>query len=94
MNDAFRKHVESLHPAFERLMGMPPVKVCSLPKQMPKRGVYLFSEGDSHLYVGRTNRLRQRLAEHCRKSSTHNSAPFAFLLARNASEMKFRELPG
>jgi predicted GIY-YIG superfamily endonuclease len=54
---------------------------------MPDRGIYLFSEQDSHLYVGRTNRLRQRLGEHCRPSSTHNSAPFAFLLARKASEM-------
>lgn len=88
MNDSFRKHVESLHPSFERLMAMAPVKVCALPKEMPKRGIYLFSEGHSHLYIGRTNRLRQRLAEHCRKGSTHNSAPFAFLLARTASEMK------
>jgi predicted GIY-YIG superfamily endonuclease len=49
---------------------------------MPERGIYLFSEANNHLYVGRTNRLRQRLSEHCRKSSTNNSAPFAFLLAR------------
>jgi predicted GIY-YIG superfamily endonuclease len=67
---------------------MVPAKVCSLPKVMPNRGIYLFSEGNDHLYVGRTNRLRQRLSEHCRKSSTHNSAPFAFLLARAACEMK------
>jgi len=45
----------------------------------------LFSEGDNHLYVGRTNRLRQRLLEHGRPSSSHNSAPFAFLLAREAT---------
>ena len=85
MNDAFRQHVESLHPSFERLMAMRPVKVYALPKEMPKRGIYLFSDGDSHLYVGRTNRLRKRLSEHCRKGSTHNSASFAFLLAREAS---------
>jgi hypothetical protein len=82
MNETFREHVESLHPSFERLMAMPPVKVCTLPKSMPTRGIYLFSEGAKHLYVGRTNRLRKRLKEHCRKSSSHNSAPFAFLLAR------------
>src|SRR5439155_21282667 len=87
MNETFRAHVESLHPSFERLMAMPPVKVCALPKTMPAHGIYLFSEGDKLLYVGRTNRLRQRLTEHCRRSSTHNSAPFAFLLARAASGM-------
>jgi hypothetical protein len=87
MNETFRAHVESLHPSFDRLMAMTPVKVCALPKAMPARGIYLFSEGDTHLYVGRTNRLRKRLKEHCRKSSTHNSAPFAFLLARKLSGM-------
>src|SRR5882762_2836430 len=49
---------------------------------MPERGIYLFSEGDLHLYVGRTNRLRQRLAGHCRPSSNHFSATFAFRIAR------------
>jgi predicted GIY-YIG superfamily endonuclease len=82
MNEIFREHVESLHPSFQKLMGTKPVKVCTLPKGMPSRGVYLFSEGEKHWYVGRTNRLRQRLQEHWRRSSTHNSAPFAFLLAR------------
>ncbi len=85
MNEIFRAHVESLHPAFERLMAMPPVKPCSLPINMPSRGIYLFTETGIHLYVGRTNRMRQRLREHCRASSTHNSAPFAFLLAREAT---------
>ena len=66
-------------------MSMRPVYACSLPTVVPERGVYLFSEGDSHLYVGRTNRMRARLHEHCRRSSSHNSAPFAFLLARKAS---------
>jgi hypothetical protein len=82
VNETFRQHVESLHPSFERLMAMAALKVCDLPRSMPSRGIYLFSERDAHLYVGRSNRLRTRLSEHCRKSSTHNSAPFAFLLAR------------
>jgi hypothetical protein len=82
MNEDFRKCVESLHPSFERLVAMQPLKSCNLPTLIPRRGVYLFSETDVHLYVGRTNRLRARLQEHCRASSGHNSAPFAFLLAR------------
>jgi len=86
MNEAFRAHVESLHPSFEKLLSMSPVRVCDLPKAMPTHGIYLFSEGDKHWYVGRTNRLPKRLAEHCRKSSSHNSAPFAFLLAREDTE--------
>lgn len=64
---------------------MTPVGVLALPREIPTRAVYLFSEGDGHLYVGRTNRLRQRLLEHGRLSSGHNSAPFAFILAREAT---------
>ena len=50
---------------------------------MPRQGVYLFSEGSRHLYVGRSNRLRQRLQSHCRPSGDHYTATFAFLIARH-----------
>jgi hypothetical protein len=66
-------------------MAMTPVTAATLPRRIPTSGVYLFSEGNNHLYVGRTNRLRRRLQEHCRPSAGHNSAPFAFLLARKAT---------
>ena len=85
MDNRFRAHVESLHPSHEKLMAMAPVTALTLPPGMPAKGVYLFSEGAHHLYVGRTNRLRQRLQEHSRPSSRHDSAPFAFLLAREAT---------
>ena len=54
-----------------------------LPKEVPERAVYLFSEGERYFSVGRTNRLRHRYREHCRQR--HNDAPFAFKLARIAS---------
>ena len=84
MDNRFRAHVKALHPSFKHLVAMAPVSV-PLPRGMPARGVYLFSEGERHLYVGRTNRLRQRLLEHGRRGSDHNSAPFAFQLAREAT---------
>lgn len=61
---------------------MPPVTVATLPRDMPTSGIYLFSENSEHLYVGRTNTIRKRLQSHCRPSSGHNSATFAFRLAR------------
>ena len=85
MNDTFRAHVESLLPAFKRLVAMRPVNVRPLPTVVPERGIYLFSEGRRHLYVGRTNRMGGRLREHCRPSSTHGTAHFAFILAREAT---------
>ncbi len=49
------------------------------------QGVYLFSEGDQHLYIGRSNNLRQRYRQHSTPGSQHNQAVFAFKLARVAT---------
>lgn len=83
MNARFRELIDSLEPQFRRLVAMTPVKYASLPRQIPSRGIYLFSDGQRHLYVGRTNRLRQRLQNHCQPSGTHFTATFAFRIARH-----------
>lgn len=88
MNGKFRNFIDLLEPLYRQLMAAPPVKVEALPPDMPTAGIYLFSERGQHLYVGRTNRMRARLQEHCRPSSTSNSAPFAFTLARNATGLR------
>lgn len=82
MQERFRQFLDHLEPKFQALVLMPPVKFGILPRQVPERGIYLFSEDQQHLYVGRTNRLRHRLAGHCRPSSTHFTATFAFRIAR------------
>lgn len=82
MNPLFHEIVESLEPKFQQLVNSTPVTYARLPHVMPERGIYLFSEGDAHLYVGRTNRLRNRLSGHCSASSTHLTAAFAFRIAR------------
>ena len=48
----------------------------------------MFTEDEEHLYVGRTNTIRKRLQNHCRPSSGHNSATFAFRLARQITGQK------
>jgi hypothetical protein len=88
MNKSFREIVTKVELRFKRLMAQKPVKVKRLPRDMPKRGVYLLSEGSRHLYVGRSNRLRQRLQEHGRASADHYSASFAFLIARHKTHHK------
>jgi hypothetical protein len=75
----FAAVVESLQPALDRLKSMQPL-VSPLPIRV--RGVYLFSEGGRHLYVGRSNNIGQRLRQHRQPSSQHNQAVFAFKLAR------------
>ena len=85
MNETFRQGMESLEPSFRRLVEMPPAKPAKPPKSMPKAGVYLLSEGDSHLYVGRSRDIKRRIARHCRPGATHRMAAFAFKLAREAT---------
>jgi hypothetical protein len=87
MHPKFAAFAERLHPSFERLMACEPITGARrLPLTAPSCGVYLFSEGDDHLYVGRTNRLRARHREHWASTSKQNDAPFAFKLARYATD--------
>src|SRR5262245_20864046 len=82
MNEVFWQHVERLHEKFEALMRMEPVSLTRLPRVVPKSGTNLFSEGQSHLYVGRSKRIRERLRYHC---GFAKDAPFAFKLARETT---------
>jgi predicted GIY-YIG superfamily endonuclease len=82
MNEAFKRHVDALEPACQRLLATEAIYICDLPSDMPSAGVYVLYENDQPVYVGRSNRMKYRLQEHCRPSSNHNTAPFAFRLAR------------
>lgn len=82
VNPEFKKIVDELEPKFQSMMKMQPAKYEDLPRDMPKSGIYLLSEGFSHLYVGRSNRIRKRLGKHCQPSSPPHAAAFAFQLAR------------
>ena len=85
MNERFRVLIESLEPSFQKLISSEAETPKELSKEMPEAGIYLLSDGDKHLFVGRSNRLRQRLQEQCRPSANHNIAPFAFRLARETT---------
>jgi len=77
--------VESLEPKYRALVSMAPVKYGALPRKLPIRGIYLFFEGASHLYVGRTNRMRERLRGHCVPSGSYFTATFAFRVVRKTT---------
>jgi hypothetical protein len=84
MHPKFAALADSLHPSFVKLIEcLPHTGRMRLPLNVPRCGVYLFSEGDDHLYVGRTDRLRDRHREHW--SGKANDAPFAFKLARHST---------
>ena len=82
MRPEFRQFVESLEPQLESLLASAPRRFSELSGVPKNPGIYLFSEGAQHLYVGRTSNLRNRLRAHCSSGSTHASAAFAFRIAR------------
>ena len=82
MHPSFLAHAEHLDLKFQELMEMEPLTFETLPKTTPEGGVYLFSNGDEHLYVGRTKRaLGTRVRNHI---SSASDCPFAWHLARRA----------
>ena len=84
MDTRFARYVENLHEKYEHLMAMKPVTMESPLHTTPEGGVYLFSEGSSHLYVGRSKRqLNKRLRGHIRKSA--KDSPLAFKMAREST---------
>lgn len=56
MDRKFKDLVVGLQHKYEALISMTPVTVDTAPKDTPKGGVYLFSEGSQNLYAGRTKR--------------------------------------
>jgi hypothetical protein len=85
MDAKFVPYTELLETKLNALVVMAPYIPLALPSSMCKRGVYLLTEADRHLYVGRSNGLRKRICNHCRESATENIAVFAFRLAREAT---------
>jgi hypothetical protein len=79
MDPRFAGLVETLAPKLERLVAMDPLQYGQLPLNMPEKGVYLFSAGRKHLYIGRSNGLRKHYYRHFQ---SRYGATFAFLLAR------------
>ena len=73
MHATFAALANDLDPKFQELVAMSPVRYNKLPKILPTRAIYLFSENGKHLYVGRTNGLRRRLRGHCVPSATSHS---------------------
>lgn len=86
MNPVFDQRVARLPGYLAQLIAQVPHTRLTLGQDLPAAGVYAFYEHGRAQYVGRTGRLRQRLLEHSGNSSSHYSASFAFLLAREAAQ--------
>lgn len=82
MNPNFAQIIESFEPKLQSLKASSGCTPLEFSTMAPKAGIYVLFEGDVPLYVGRSNRLRERLSNHCRPKATYRMAAFAFRLAR------------
>ena len=84
MNKEFQSHIDKLPVLLDRLVNYPLMPRSKL-VNIPDKGIYVFYEDGCPIYVGRTNRMRGRIMEHGRQSSNHNTAPFAFNIAKKSA---------
>ncbi len=90
MKDKFGEYIQRMPILLNELKGKPLLNRNEL-KDIPKSGVYvLYREGEP-LYVGRSNRLKERIQEHGRPSSDHYSATLAFNIAKEIVNYKRNE---
>ena len=54
--------------------------------KFPDKGIYVFFEEGTPLYVGRSEGMKERVKQHGRRRSGHNSVTFAFLLAKEKAK--------
>ena len=83
MNERFKKVVAKMPLYLKSLLERPPITIDEIGiTDMPQKGVYVLFEDDKAIYVGRSNRMKERLKEHSQKSSDHYSATLAFRVAK------------
>ena len=87
MNRRFAELVAPLEDKCRELLAMSQIEASKVPRDTPVGGVYLFSEGEAHLYVGRTKRpIRERIRNQF--GANPSAASFPWLIAREATDRR------
>jgi len=81
VQDKFSKYIQMMPILLNELKRKPLLNRNEL-HDIPSSGVYVFYRENKPLYVGRSNRLKERIQEHGRPSSDHYSATLAFTIAK------------
>ena len=81
MNQEFQKAADRMGLIMDRLRNSDELSWENR-RDAPNQGVYVLYEGGKPVYVGRSNRLRDRIREHGADSSDRYSATFALKLLR------------
>jgi predicted GIY-YIG superfamily endonuclease len=81
MNKEWNDYINRMPSLLEQLTSQP-LRPWNDRGILPPKGVYVFYENEKPIYTGRTNSMRRRLNQHSNPSSGHNSATFAFNIAK------------
>jgi len=87
MDSQFKAYIDQLPVLMEQLR-QKELKSRNDLGNIPTKGIYVFYENGNPIYVGRSKGIKERVQQHSRPSSGHNTAPFAFNLAKEAAERK------
>ena len=83
MNERFKKLSDRMPLRLQLLLEQPLIAIDDIGvTHVPQKGVYVLFEGNKPIYVGRSNRMKNRLKEHSQRSSDHYSATLAFRIAK------------
>lgn len=82
LRQLMQSYAASSEAKLKRLLASPPLSEKDLGRYHRKPGVYLFSKGNRHLYLGRTDDLKGRIQTHRRPSSRTNQAALAYAIAK------------
>ena len=85
MNAQFKQYIDKLPGLMEQLKNSNLIPTDKL-QTVPAKGIYVFYENEKPVYVGRSNNIKARIQIHCRPSSGHGGATFAFILAREDAD--------
>ncbi len=93
MNERFKELTDRMPLRLHLLLEQPLISIDDIGiTQVPQRGIYVFFEDNDPIYVGRSNRLKERLKEHSQRGSDHYSATLAFRIAKqNMSILQKKE---
>ena len=87
VDERFARLLADLETKYRELFSTPGIAARAVPSGSPRGDVYLFSEGDDHLCVGRTKRrIHIRVRDHF--SANQDAASFPWLIARERTGMK------
>lgn len=83
----FEDAVAQMPALLDALLAAAKHRVADHPSVPNSPGIYLFSDGETPVYVGQSRKLRSRLKQHTGATNRQNQASFAFNVAKREAKL-------